>query len=57
MGLEVLKNLEQKTALFRRLDGFKVTYALFCRSGFDRRLEAEAASRGIMLFDGLDRIY
>jgi AAA+ ATPase superfamily predicted ATPase len=56
MGLDILKNLEQKTALFRRLDGFKVTYALFCRSGFDRRLEAEAASRGIMLFDGLDRI-
>jgi len=56
MGLDVLKNLERKTALFKRLEGFKVSYALFCRSGFDRRLVAEAASRGIMLFEGLNRI-
>ena len=55
-GVDILVNLERKTALFKRLNEFKITYALFCRSGFDRRLVTEATSRGVMLFDGLSRI-
>ncbi len=55
-GLDILENLERKTASFQRLNGFKVTYALFCKNGFERRLITEAASRGILLFEGLKRI-
>ncbi len=55
-GLDLLQNLERKTSLFKRLNDFKITYALFCRSGFERRLLTEAKTRGIMLFDGLARI-
>ena len=53
MGCETLENLVRKTALFKRLDGFKITYALFCKSGFEKRLLSEAATRGILLFDNL----
>ncbi len=56
MGLDVLGKLEQKASAFRRLEGFKVTYALFCKNGFGRRLMTEAASRGILLFEGLQRV-
>jgi AAA+ ATPase superfamily predicted ATPase len=56
MGGDILANLERKTALFRRLQGFKVTYALFCKSGFERRLLKEAAARGVLLFEGLERV-
>lgn len=56
MDRGVLEDLERKAALFRRLKDFKVTYALFCRSGFEKRLVTEAASRGMLLFEGLRRI-
>lgn len=56
IGFDVLENLERKSALFKRLNEYKITYALFCRSGFDRRLLSEAATRGVMLFHGLERI-
>lgn len=55
-GWDVFENLERKAGLFRRLEGFKVTYALFCKGGFDRRLMTEAASRGMLLFEGLKRV-
>jgi AAA+ ATPase superfamily predicted ATPase len=56
IGWDVFENLERKAGLFRRLEGFKVTYALFCKGGFDRRLMTEAASRGMLLFEGLKRV-
>ena len=56
MGCDALENLERKAGLFKRLDRFKVTYTLFCKSGFERRLMTAAKARGIMLFEGLTRI-
>jgi len=53
---DALENLERKAGMFRRLEGYKVTYALFCKSGFDRRLLANAASRGVLLFEGVERV-
>ena len=55
-GIEVLENLERKAAQFKRLDGYKITYALFCRSGFERKLLSAGAAKGVLLFDGLKLI-
>ena len=57
MGCDALENLERKAGLFKRLDRFKVTYTLFCKSGFERRLMTAAKARGIMLFEGLTRLF
>jgi AAA+ ATPase superfamily predicted ATPase len=56
MGLEVLEKLERQAAQCRRLEGYKITYALFCRSGFERPLLAAAAKKGLLLFHGLARV-
>jgi AAA+ ATPase superfamily predicted ATPase len=56
MGVEVLANLERKAGLFRRLEGYKVTFALFCKSGFEKRVMVDAEARGILLYEGLKRL-
>jgi len=56
LGLEVLQELERKSLRFRRLQGFKVMYALFCKSGFERPLLTAAKSRGVLLFEGLKQV-
>jgi hypothetical protein len=55
LGAEVLSDLRAKAAQFRRLRGYKVHFALFSRSGFERSLLARARDEGVMLFEGLTR--
>lgn len=56
MGIAVLDELARRAGLFRRLAGYKVTYALFCKGGFEKRLVERAAAQGTLLFEGLKRI-
>jgi hypothetical protein len=51
-----LDDLERRAALFRKLEGFHINYALFSRSGFSDTLLALAASRKVLLFEGLNRV-
>ncbi|MBI4028556.1 MAG: ATP-binding protein [Verrucomicrobia bacterium] len=56
VGLSVLQQLKTKAKRLPRLAGYKLTFALFSRSGFARPLIKCAAAENVLLFTGLERM-
>ncbi len=56
IGLDILEDLQRKTKLLAAKSSWKITYALFSKSGFTPALEARAESEGVQLVH-VDRFF